>query len=179
MYVGSLSGSSVSMLNKFMQQQNEEYMIISDRFYIEGYGKKIYISFVIGKMADYSYKLENKMISSNVIMSDLKRASDRRIDIESNDNKLNDADNNLCLSKITLPVYALLKKCFNMALSENKYEKLIRFEMPIDVNAQCDIKGNQSVFQYYGETSSFPLIGFVMFKEREAPYRYDYNNIVV
>lgn len=179
MYVGSLSGSSVSMLNKFMQQQDEEYMIISDRFYIEGYGKKFYISFVLGKMVDYSHVLYNKLISSSIIMSDLKRACEKRVNIEITDKKLEDEDTNLCFPKITLPVYALLKKCFKMALLENEYEKLIRFEKPIDINAQCDNRGGYIVFQYYGETLSFPLIGFVMFEEREVPYRYDYNNIAV
>lgn len=32
MYVDTLSGSTVSMLNGFMSQKEEEYMIISDRF---------------------------------------------------------------------------------------------------------------------------------------------------
>ena len=40
-----------------------------------------------------------------------------------------------------------------------KYEQLIRFEKPIDINAQCDNRGGYNVFQYYGETSSFPLVG--------------------
>lgn len=179
MYVGSLSGSSVSMLNKFMQQQDEEYMIISDRFYIVGYGKEFYISFVLGKMVDYSHILDNKLISSSIIMSDLKRACEQKVNIEITDKKLEDEGTNLCFPKITLPVYALLKKCYKIALSENKHEKLIRFEKPIDINAQCDIRGNQSVFQYYGDTSSFPLIGFVMFEKREVPYRYDYNKIEI
>lgn len=179
MYVGTLSGSSVSMMNDFMRQQDEDYMIISERFYIEGYGQKFYISFVLGKMVDYSYILSNKLVSSNVIMSDLKKACEKRVNIESNDKKLQNIDGNLCLSKITLPVYALLKKCFNMALSEHSYEKLIRFEKPIDINAQCDNRGGYCVFQCYGETSSFPLVGFVIFKEREVPFRYDFNKIKI
>ena len=85
----------------------------------------------------------------------------------------------LCLYNITLPVYALLKKCFNMIKEEKNinYEQLIRFEKPIDINAQCDNRGGYNVFQYYGETSSFPLVGFVMFKGRDLPYKYDYNKI--
>lgn len=39
MYVDTLSGSTVSMLNRFMSQKEEEYMIISDRFCIIGDNK--------------------------------------------------------------------------------------------------------------------------------------------
>ena len=58
-----------------------------------------------------------------------------------------------------------------------KYEEMIRFEKPIDINAQCDNRGGYNVFQYYGETSSFPLVGFVIFKESKASYKYDYGKI--
>lgn len=60
-----------------------------------------------------------------------------------------------------------------------KYEQLIRFEKPIDINAQCDNRGGYNVFQYYGETSSFTLVGFVIFKDRYVPYKYDYNKIIL
>ena len=43
MYVDTLSGSTVSMLNRFMSHKEEEYMIISDRFCIIGDNKEFYI----------------------------------------------------------------------------------------------------------------------------------------
>ncbi len=176
MYVDTLSGSTVSMFNRFMEQKDEDYMIISDRFHIVGYDKDFYISFVLGKMVDVMQVLENKLQHSSIIMSELKKASSRRISIEAVEKKLEIDD--LCLHNITLPIYALLKKCFYMVSAEKiKYEELIRFEKPIDINAQCDNRGGYNVFQYYGETSSFPLVGFVMFKEKDVPYKYDYNKI--
>ena len=177
MYVDTLSGSTVSMLNRFMEQKDEEYMIISDRFHIVGYDKDFYISFVLGKMVDVMQVLENKLQHSSIIMSELKKASSRRISIEAVEKKLEIDD--LCLHNITLPIYALLKKCFYMVSAEKdiKYEELIRFEKPIDINAQCDNRGGYNVFQYYGETSSFPLVGFVIFKESKVPYKYDYGKI--
>lgn len=177
MYVDTLSGSTVSMLNRFMSQKEEEYMIISDRFCIIGDNKEFYISFVLGKMADVMQILDNKLMHSSIIMSELKKACGKRISIDAVEIKLRIDD--LCLHNITLPVYALLKKCFNMIKEEKNinYEQLIRFEKPIDINAQCDNRGGYNVFQYYGETSSFPLVGFVMFKEKDVPYKYDYNKI--
>lgn len=177
MYVDNLSGSTVYMLNGFMRQREEQYLLISDKFGLEGYGKKFYISFVLGKMTDYSRMIEKQYISSSATMSELKKVSGKKINIETVEKKLELGD--LYLYNITLPVYALLKQCFNIVLSTENviYEKLIRFEMPININAQCDNRGGYSVFQSYGETSLFPLIGFVVFDNEYITSRYDYNKI--
>ena len=57
-------------------------MIISDRFHIVGYDKDFHISFVLGKMVDVMQVLKNKLQHSSIIMSELKKASSRRISIE-------------------------------------------------------------------------------------------------
>lgn len=97
MYVDTLSGSTVSMLNRFMSQKEEEYMIISDRFCIIGDNKEFYISFVLGKMADVMQILDNKLMHSSIIMSELKKACGKRISIDAVEIKLKIDD--LCLYK--------------------------------------------------------------------------------
>lgn len=176
MYADSLSGSTVSMLNRFMEATDEEYMIITDRFHLKGYDNEYYFSFVLGRLLQPLSEM--KMMHSNVIMSDLKKATGKHINIELEEKILR--EDRLYLVNISLPVYALLRKCFYL-LQEHvdslEYERLIKFEMPIDINAQCDNRGGYSVFQYYGETCTFPLIGIVPFENSYTPYKYDYNTI--
>lgn len=179
MYVDNLSGSTVYMLNGFMKQREEKYLLISDKFGIEGYGKKYYVSFVLEKTSNAYDSLNGKAVPSRVIMSDLKKASGKMINIESSERNLEVGW--LCLANISLPVYALLKKCLNILLNDKevKYEKLIRFEKPIDINAQCDNNGYCTSFQYYGATLEFPLVGFVVFDNEYITARYDYNKIEI
>jgi hypothetical protein len=49
MRVDDLSGSTVAMLNHFMESK-EESLLIEERLHLKGYGKDYYLSFVIGRM---------------------------------------------------------------------------------------------------------------------------------
>ena len=123
---------------------------------------------------------EKNIMHSSVIISDFKKTMGKKIDIERNEKTL--SENRLYLTNISLPVYALMRKCFyllNENSSKEKYETLIRFERPIDINAQCDNWGGYNIAQYHGETSSFPLIGIVPFKDAYPPYKYDYDKIKI
>lgn len=70
-----------------------------------------------------------------------------------------------------------MKKCLSLLQKNSEIEKLIRFEQPININAQCENKGGYSVTQYYDETSNFPLIGIVQFEDMYIPHNFDYNKI--
>lgn len=178
MYVDTLSGSSISMLNRFMQEQNEKYMVIKDMFHVKGYGKEYYFMFILGKMIKHNSNIQT--LRSSVVMSDIKKAIGKKVDIELDEKAL--VENRLYLSNISLPVYALLRKCLRLLMDsdvENKYGTFIKFEDPIDINAQCDNRGGYTVFQYYGATCSFPLLGIVPFKEQCLPRKYNYDSVKI
>jgi hypothetical protein len=175
MYVDNLSGSTISMLEKFMES-NETQLLIEDRFHVKGYGETYHFSLILGKVPD-SEVSDSQIISSGVMVSDLKQALGKIVDIERNNRNL-EADG-VWLTNISLPVYGLLKKSFNLLREIDvgeKYETLVKFVNPIEIHAQCDDNGWYTLFYYCGKPLEFPLIGIMPFRDAKIPKDFRKNN---
>jgi hypothetical protein len=170
MRVDDLSGSTVAMLNHFMESK-EESLLMEERLHLKGYGKDYYLSFVIGRMLKPID--DRKMASSHIILSDLKKVMGKTFDVELNERILKEG--RLCVANVSLPVYALLKKTFEtlQSHSSDENETLIEFDRPIELNAQCHKRDFGTWFQHYGQTSSFPIIGIMTFRDLTTASKYE------
>jgi hypothetical protein len=124
------------MLNHFMESKDES-MLIEEQLHLKA--------------------------SLHIILSDLKKVMGKTFDVELKERILKEG--RLCVANVSLPVYARLKKTFETlqshGLGEN--ETLIDSDCPIELNALCYKRDFGTWFQFYGQTSSFPIIGIMTF----------------
>lgn len=178
MYVGTVTESTISLMNDFMESQ-EEYLLIKDIFHVYSHNREDHFALMLGRMNEYEKNRPPK--PSTVIISDFKKAIGKNIYLTDIEKKLK--MDILTPTNISLPMYILLRKCVSFiqekAVYPDDYETLIKFDFPIEINAKCDRRSSSPDPRYYNEGPHFPLVGLVPF---ELPYLrpdYDFNQIKI
>ena len=168
MFEAYLSGSTVKILDKYIES-NEQYFKILDIF------KIVYdVNFVISnKMIQGT-----KIVKTNITMTEFKKIFDRIYVLRDINKYIDNASllNRTNIPKINLPVYDFIL-CFYKHLQNNFDDamlgELIKFENPISINAQSSDNrtgyGNEYYYDElvyegtkYGETSEYPIVGYII-----------------
>lgn len=179
MFEAHLSGSTVKILDKYIESK-EQYFKILDNFKIVHNDIVYDVNFVISnKMIQ-----ETKIVKTNITMTEFKKIFDRTYVLKDM-NKYMDNVSSLDrtnIPKINLPVYDFILS-FYKHLQNNFDDKLlgdlIKFENPISINAQSSDNrtgyGNEYYYDTliyegtkYGETSEFPIVGYQICKAGEV-----------
>lgn len=178
MYVGTITESTVNLMNNFMQSP-DDYLLIKDIFHVYSHDREDYFALMLGRMNEY--EKDHPPQPSTVIISEFKKVVRKNIYLTDIENKLK--MDILTPPSISLPMYILLKKCVALihqkAIYPDDYETLIRFDSPIEINAKCDQLSPIPDPKYYNEGPHFPLVGLVPF---ETPYLlpdYDFDKIKI
>lgn len=178
MYVGTVTGSTISLMNDFMES-HEDYLLISDIFHIYSHNREDHFALMLGRMNEYEGNIHPQ--PSTIIISDFKKATGKNIYITDIEKKLK--MEMLTPTNISLPMYILLKKCVALikqkAVYPDDYETLIKFDSPIEISAKCDRRSDYPDFKHYNEGTHFPIVGLVPF---ETPYllpNYDFDQIKI
>ena len=185
MFEGSILGSSVKALDKYIESK-EQYFLIRDKYNII-YNKKFYdINFIISNKIEVG----KQIVSTRITMTEFKKIYN---EVHNDYDEIVNYKNYLSpLRRTYAPIYSVAVFDFieiffehfknNVKGNVGKSE-IIFFENPISINAQSsnNRKGYGNEYYYdiliyegtkYGETSQYPIVGYIYTYNKEETKRF-------
>ncbi len=171
--------STVEILDEYIASK-EQYLKILDKFSVTDINLLQYdIQFVLSN----KIPIDQEIIETNITMTEFKKIYNRPLllpmigeylEFMKKDNLKRNH-----IPKISLPVYDFLlmfKRHFEKNKNNLEFGKLIKFDYPISINAQSSKNrtgyGNEYFYDQliyegtlYGETSEFPIVGYIVNKD--------------
>ena len=175
-----INQSTIAILEDY-KKSGEELFHIEDNFVFLYNNIYYVINFVI-----CSKRFHMDSIKSNIILSDFKKLYKLTYlnELSAITNCINVSNLRLKnIPKLSLPVFDFLckfEKYFieNISSETNKLNTLIKFPVTISINAQTNIDREYDYENPYGETSEFPLIGYIIRNiVTDKDFLYDYFRI--
>lgn len=174
MFESYLDGSTIKILDKYMHSK-KQYFLIKDELNIK-YNNHIYsINFIISN----KIRLEKTIVQTNITMTEFKKIYNTYINdyerLLNFQNTLSSLDRT-SVPKLSVPVFDFLNIFYSHFKRHiNSTAKIIFFDNPISINAQSSVNrtGYGNTYCYntliyegtkYGETNSFPLVGYQISK---------------